>query len=94
MRKLMIVLLISAMLLSIPCATAASFSDLFTASVSPEDLEIASSDDIPSVNMKIFVLDKKKINKMLEVLLKLIKERKTRPPVKPPVKPTVEPQGN
>ncbi|MCQ2737847.1 MAG: hypothetical protein MJ224_04510, partial [archaeon] len=91
---LMIVLLISVMLLSIPCATAASFSDLFTASVSPEYLEIADSNDVPSLNMRVFVLDKKKINKMLEVLLKLIKERKTRPPVKPPVKPTVEPQGN
>ena len=91
MRKLMIVLLISVLLLSIPCATAASLDDLITASVSPEDLEIADSDDIPSVNMKIFVLDKEKIKKMLEELLKLVnKERKTQPLIKP----TVEPQDN
>ncbi len=89
MRKLMIVLLISVMLLSIPCATAASFSDLFTASVSPEDLEIASSDDVPSVNMKIFVIDKDK-HRIISDMLRIIFYIKKHKPVKPPV----EPQGN
>lgn len=92
MRKLMIVLLISAMLLSIPCATAASLSDLNWASVNPKVSEVVSNGDLLTTNHKIPLLDKPKFISSILKLIFIIKKTKT--PIKPPIKQPTEPQVN